>query len=572
MKRAIFRPTLGRVILGLALVGLMAAGAYAALAKTYVVLPFTYNGPDKYKHIGKGAQSMLSSRLNWREHFEPSEKSGSKDAEAAPPASKVEASKLMDKLGADYLVYGAFTVVEPEASVDLTVQARDGNTWTESQRMPVDSIIPGLERMAQNIRAQLFERPGDKAKAERGEEKAKQTDKPMAVPVNPDIIVGETGQSQLATLNPRFRYEGTPNSPGRWRSQTLPFPSNAMAVGDLDGDGKNEIVIVSDNYVRAYRAKGTQLELLGEVKTNPRRKLVNCGLLDATRSGVLDIVVGGHQDDGPKSMVLTFKDGKLTVKDDNIPMYLSVVRIPPNFQPTLLGQKSGGPGRMFMGGGVAEVIRQGGQYTLSRPLQLPEFANVFSIAYLPIKGEGYKVINIDSGNHVAVYTEKLDLQSKSQETYCSSSTGLEEDQTIAPGLGKPRDALESYYYVPIKPLVVALNQPDHYELLVNKDISVAAQIFDRFRNFSQGEVHSLFWDGVGMNLFWKTRRIQGAVAGMDAADVNNDGKKDLVICVNTFPGAAGLEKRKTIILGYELNMDPAALQAQGLGYSTENKE
>ena len=552
--------TFVRLLASILLVGLMAAGAWAALAKTYVVLPFAYNGPEKYKHIGKGAQSMLSSRLNWREHFEPGEKSGSKEADAAAPASKVEASKLMDKLGTDFLVYGSFTVIEPEASVDLTVQSRDGNTWTESQRMPVDTIIPGLERMAQSIRGQLFERPGDKAKAEK-EDTSKPQDKAKNVPVNPDIIVGETGQSQLATLNPRFRYEGSPQTPGRWRSQALPFASNAMAVGDLDGDGKTEIVIVSDSAVRVYRNKGTQLELLGELKTNPRRKLVNVGLIDTTRSGVLDIVVAGHQDEAPKSMVLNFKGGKLTIKDDNIPMYLSVVRIPPNFQPTLLGQKSGGPGRMFQGGGVGEVIHQGGQYTLGKMLQLPELANVFSIAYLPIKGEGYKVINIDSSNRITVYTEKLDLQSKSQDTFCSSAIALEEDQSIAPGLGKPRDALAAYYYVPVKPVVAALNQPDQYELLVNKDISVAAQIFDRFRNFSQGEVHSLFWDGVGMNLFWKTRRIQGAVTGVDVGDVNNDGKKDLVICVNTYPGATGLENRKTIILGYDLNMDPNALGA-----------
>ena len=44
-------------------------------------------------------------------------------------------------------------------------------------------------------------------------------------------------------------------------------------------------------------------------------------------------------------------------------------------------------------------------------------------------------------------------------------------------------------------------------------------------------------------------------------DVNNDGRKDLVVCVNTYPGAAGLEHRKTIILGYDLNMDPNALGA-----------
>lgn len=547
--------SLSRILAALVLICFSAAGVQASVARTYVVLPFAYNGPDKYKHIGKGAQSMLSSRLNWKDHFEPAEKSGSKEADVPAPSSKVEAAKLMDKLGAEYLVYGSFTVLEPEASVDLTVQGRDGKTWTESGRMGVDAIIPGLERMSQSLRGQLFDRPADK-KAD-SPEKAAKADKVSNAPVNPDIIVGETGQSQaMASLNPRFRYEGSPNTPGRWRSQTLPFPSNAMAVGDLDGDGKTEIVIVSDHHVRVYRNKGVQLEPLGEIKTNTRRKLLNVGLIDTTRSGTLDIVVSGYQDEGPKSMVLQYRGGKLEVKDDNILMFLSVVRIPPDFRPALLGQKQGGVGRMFDYGGVAEVIRQGGQYTLGRGMKLPEFSNVFGISFLPVKGEGYKVIQIDSGNHLTTYTEKLEIQSKSQDTFCSSAIGIEEDQTIAPGLGKPKDALSSFFFVPIKPLVAPLTQPDQFELLVNKDISVAAQIFDRFRNFSQGEIHSLYWDGVGLNLFWKTRRVQGAITGYDVGDVNNDGKKDLVVCVNTYPGAVGLEHRKTIILGYELSMDP----------------
>ena len=95
-----------------------------------------------------------------------------------------------------------------------------------------------------------------------------------------------------------------------------------------------------------------------------------------------------------------------------------------------------------------------------------------------------------------------------------------------------------------------------YEVIMNKDISVAAQVFQRFRRFSQGEVHSLFWDGVGMNLAWKTRRIKGTVVDLALEDLQNTGKKQLVVCLNTYSGAVGIGAEKTVIVTYDLDVAP----------------
>ena len=59
---------------------------------------------------------------------------------------------------------------------------------------------------------------------------------------------------------------------------------------------------------------------------------------------------------------------------------------------------------------------------------------------------------------------------------------------------------------------------------------------------------------LGLNLQWKTRRIKGSVADFAVADANNDGILDLVACINTHPGALGVEKRKTIVVVYPLDL------------------
>jgi hypothetical protein len=57
-----------------------------------------------------------------------------------------------------------------------------------------------------------------------------------------------------------------------------------------------------------------------------------------------------------------------------------------------------------------------------------------------------------------------------------------------------------------------------------------------------------------MNLAWKTRRIKGTVTDYDVVDLNNDGKKQLAVLVNTYPGNLGVKARKTIVVTYELDM------------------
>ena len=119
-----------------------------------------------------------------------------------------------------------------------------------------------------------------------------------------------------------------------------------------------------------------------------------------------------------------------------------------------------------------------------------------------------------------------------------------------------RDAVEeSYYYLPIPMKVTNLfSKGEKYELLLNKDISVASQIFARFKTFTQGEIHSLYWDGTGLNLAWKTRRIKGTVVDYDIIDVDNDGRVDLTVLVNTYPGAFKTQNIRTVLLIYDLNL------------------
>lgn len=529
-----------------ALLLLPAPSRAADEAKTFAVLPFTVNGPEKYQYFGRGIQDMLISRLEWQEHLVHVAKEKVAESITATPASDAEAVSGLGKVGADFLVWGSVTILGEQCSVDVRVAEKAGKTWPKNAQTTLPGLIPSLDAIARDINAEIFKRPQAQAQAQQAA--AKQS----TAPSNPDILVNETRSDQVY-LNPQFRYEGGDESPGRWRSAAMPFTTVNCVVGDLDGDGKTESVFIDNHYVRVYEYKERRLLPLAEINPAPRAQLLNLNLIDLNRDGIQEIVVSADLDGMPISFILNYSGGKFTVLEKDIQFYLSVVKFPPTYSPILIGQRPGSGGKLF-DSTVHEVIRMSGEYKLGKRVAHPEGANVFNFAFLPLEGGDYKVIMVTDQDLLRVYTPKFELQYTTDAEYAGSALGFERADTVG-GLSARENQLTITYYLPLRMVTVNLERGAKHELLVNKDISVAAQFFQRYRYFPQGEIHSLFWDGVGLSLSWKTRRIKGTVADYGVADVDNDGKPDLYVCINTYPGLSGFGERKTVLMTYALDLD-----------------
>jgi hypothetical protein len=188
---------------------------------------------------------------------------------------------------------------------------------------------------------------------------------------------------------------------------------------------------------------------------------------------------------------------------------------------------------------------------------------VFNFAWIP---EGYtpedtaKVVMLTSDENLRLYTEKGTRITQTDDTYSGAVQGIEINRAM-PGLGRDDVTIGRSYFIPMRMPVISFQNDGKYEIIVNKPISTASRIFERYRSFPEAEIHSLYWDGIGLNLLWKTRRIKGSVADYAVVDVNNDGVLDLVTCVNTHPGALGVDARKSMVVFYPLDLskiDPNA--------------
>lgn len=534
---------LRRLVLLVVALACLPAMAAAADGKTFAVAPFTVHGPEKYQYLGQGVQSMLESRLTWPGHLSLMDKAKTASRLSKAPATEAEARKAMTDLGAAYLIYGSMTVSGDQASVDIMVLGADGKKWPKTVSTTLNDLIPAMERTAQDINSNVFQR--STSTASKGGAPTQTINQ-----LNPDFVVNQTNENQKVYLNPNFRYAGPVETPGVWRSQSLPLVSSGIAIGDFAGTGQNQVAILAKASVNVFQYKDRQLLPLAQYSFSPNLKGLRISALDLNGDGKAEIIVSTSMSKEPRSFILALEGNQLRVLNKDIPLYLSVATAPPDFRQQLVGSR--GDSKELFARGVHNVIFANGQPQLSTRLPLPNKANPFNFAYVPEKS-GYKVILNDDRDHLVVYTAKGERVAATEEQYCGSAIGLEYDSLMAP-MDKPtEDYLWNYYYIPLPILVADLNKDGRNEVLVSKNISLAAQFFETFRTFSQGEIHSLFWDGVGMNLLWKTRRIKGTITGYALADIDNDGQKELVVCINTWPGATGMSARRTVIISYKLD-------------------
>ncbi|HZF60253.1 MAG TPA: VCBS repeat-containing protein, partial [Desulfovibrio sp.] len=497
----------------------VAAGAASAAAKSAVVLPFVVNAPQSYAYLSKAVQATIQGRLDRPGVLEA--RTGQNKA-----ASQAEAQQALRSSGADNAIWGSVSVMGNDCTVVMNSVDKAGKTWSKTAQAPVSELTTSVQNLTSAMSMEVFgissamRTPGSTASGS-----------PRGATANGDIVTNETGQQQVY-LNPQFRYQGAGAEDGsRLRTQRLGYNMVDMAVGDFNGDGKNEIAILSDHDLRIYSwpANG-QLRLIGETVVSRSNNNFSMRAIDINRDRSMALVVTTTEESSnrPYSFIYSFKGNKFTTIADRIPYYVSVMRVPPTYSPTLVGQ--GWDSLKLFAPGVRIMTKQDGKYTLGTRLDLPTGATVFNCVWLPAgkNGKGEQLVMLTDDERIKLFQgHSNSLIHTTMERYSGSATGMDHYKGM-PGLGVDKNyQLPSKYYAPMRLIAADIGNTGDYTLLVNKPISTAAQFFDRYRFFPQGEVHALYWDGVGLGLKWKTRRIRGSVAEIDLADVNNDGILDL---------------------------------------------
>ena len=191
---------------------------------------------------------------------------------------------------------------------------------------------------------------------------------------------------------------------------------------------------------------------------------------------------------------------------------------------TLVGQQRAVQGSYT--GDVFTLVRQGDSLIAGEPIKLPRGGNVFNFVKSDLTGKGsiYTTM-LTPYEHLEVFDAQDTSLWKSDDYFGGSLIFMEWMDTE-----RNRQAdTPVRVFLPSPIFLGDVDGDDKNEVVVCQNISKTMRITEDFRWFGSGKVHFMAWDGVALNTVWTSQKLSGTVVGYEVADLDQDGRNELII-------------------------------------------
>ena len=539
----------------LALFALIIGRPQAAAAKTQrvAVLPFKINAEKDLSFLRNGIVDMLSSRLSWEDKVVVlSREETAKALETiASPITEGSAREIGTRLGVDYVLFGSLTVFGNSVSIDAKMVDISGSKppltfFNQSQQM--DQVIPDINLFATDINDKLFGRamPARQAYAQ-PQIPQEQSD----LRTHPEKMLadgfGGMDEEQPKRVSPGSAFMATQEASGRpaqfWKSQSIKQQIVGIAIGDVDRDGKQETVLVTPNSVEIYRFEKERFYKVNTIAERRLGHIIGVDVADINGNGYPEIFVSSLNPYQKfiKSFVLEFNGQAYTeiVKDSE--WYFRVVEHPGRGK-ILLGQrhKTSSP----LSGDIYEMEWKNSEYEPANKLFPAKHANVLGFAFGNAMNDGSEVaVAFDAEDYLRVY----DLTGKEIWKDGEHSGGTL--QHFEPPGQNPEDIKDKAYY-PMRTRIVDINRDGKNEVITAYNHRLSELL--SYRKFTGGEIEIRSWDGIGLAVHFKTRKLAGFFSDFAVGDFDSDGKNELVAAIVIVTGDTVVTTPKSAVISFEL--------------------
>ncbi len=574
-----------RLLIALIFMLLISVPLWAKDKKSVAVLPFALNSADNIDYVQQGILDMLSSRIASIDKIEVISKDKVLDVVKTVKLKEMTLADIYalgKKMNVDYVVSGSITKIGNSVSIDaklVDIAAYKQAVSISTQSQGMDDVIVKISDFAQRIDQHIL---GTAAPAA----------PPLAALVAPTattttalpqmssgestqqkdrenmIIAGmRTGKKATFTgsINPDFISGAQPrDKKGFWMSQKYPTNYKGIDVGDVNGDGLNEIVVIDENSVYIYQRKGNDALLLQKISGGKFNNYAGVDIIDLNNNGVKEILISNvvtkretyNVFNTVDSFILEWKDGKFVKIADNLPWLFRVIDGKPGGI-RVLGQKVGSQ-RPF-DTPIYEMVWSGGQYREGKKQRIPQGLSIYGLT-LDNLGEGAeKIITFNTYDYLSVFQETdkplYAVQSmlgskeyiyKSDEVFGGSNSFVEAYGEDMPG----NDYTFYYTYMNSRILTYDTNKDGKRELIVVKNLTTS-RILKNTKIFTSSEFYNLEWDSMSLLENWRTRKMGGYVADYQIKDIDNDGENEIVMVIVTSSGS--LVGRESVIAAYKLH-------------------
>ena len=474
------------------------------------ILPFMIHSQENLDYLQAGIYDILTSRITVEGRIVVIERSLVEQAlyeEKPTRLDETAASRIGMKIGADYIVLGSITKVGDYISLDarlisLTEEKPPLSAFT--QHKGIDDVMVKIGDFAQDIGNKIL---GRRAMAGRRGE-----------------LRERGGIERLEQGSIDYK-----------KSQTFGFEIKGLDIGDVDGDGKNELVVMDKNNLYIFKYDGEKLSLFQKIEAGSENNFLTLDVADLNRNGHAEIIVSSVIEDDVRSFIFEYEEGKFKKVMEKVGWFLRVLDHPKE-GPILLGQQRGSDGLPVSP--IYRMVWKGKSFEKGPKMNLPAETTIFGLAMAEIRAKGKPdIIILDKFDNLNIFSEDGKNKWKSKDQFGGTNNCYEtlKSADIAfwppPAADRPNSAPPTRVEIPGRILVRDLSGEGIPQIIINKNEFLTGKISERLKIYEKGEIQGLSWEEDGLTTNWKTREIKGYIADYQFKDVANDGNEELVVAV-----------------------------------------
>jgi len=473
------------------------------------ILPFMIHSQENLDYLQAGIYDILTSRITVEGRIVVIERSLVEQAlyeEKPTRLDETAASRIGMKIGADYIVLGSITKVGDYISLDarlisLTEEKPPLSAFT--QHKGIDDVMVKIGDFAQDIGNKIL---GRRAMAgRRGELRERR------------------GIERLEQGSIDYK-----------KSQTFGFEIKGLDIGDVDGDGKNELVVMDKNNLYIFKYDGEKLSLFQKIAAGSENNFLTLDVADLNRNGHAEIIVSSVVEDDVRSFIFEYEEGKFKKVMEKAGWFFRVLDHPKE-GPILLGQQRGSDGLPVSP--IYRMVWKKKSFEKGPKMNFPSETTIFGLAMADIRGKGKpEIIALDNFNCLNIFSEDGKNHWKSKDRFGGTNNYYETlrttDIAFRPGgAGRQGDAASTLVDIRGRILVKDPTGEGIPQIIVNKNEFLTGNLSERVKIYEKAEIRGLTWGEDGLTTDWKTREIKGYIADFQFKDVANDGNEELVAAV-----------------------------------------
>jgi TolB-like protein len=490
------------------------------------ILPFLIHSQENLDYLREGIHDILTSRITVEGRIAIIERTAVERIlyEMRPlRLDEAVAKEVGTKAGADYIVLGSLTKIGNYISLDarlISITEEKPPLGIYTQHKGLDDVMVKIGEFAQDIGYRIV---GRRAMAGRP------TESKRPYLIQPGRETGRVGPEGL----------------GFKRSQSFNFEIKGLDIGDVNGDKKNEIVLMDYHNLYVFKYDGERLNLYRKIEAGYQHNFLTLDVADVNRNGFAEIIVTSVIEDNLQSMIIEFEQGEFRTIARKAGWFFRVIEHPKD-GPILLGQQMGSYG--LMTGPIYRFVWKKKSFERGPKMPLPKETQLFGFTLANIRGQGgADIILLDDFDRLKMLSHDGKFIWKSRESFGGTNNFYDTQKKKEEVYRESAPPWRTY--IPGRILVKDLDGDGLNEIIINRNYSSTLKLFDRLRAFESGEIHNLIWEDDSFLTNWKTRELRGYISDFQVKDADNDGSEDLVVGLveSTRSGIVGGEGSSQIL-------------------------